>query len=407
MLYSSGGYARRTGIFIALLALAVSLLPSPVTAANGELTQLAGRCGGGSSDATFAGNNRRLAVSSEGRLLAVHDPHGSGVQLSWKDEGSTTWSRQTQGQVLDGQLLGADIGNDRPASIVVDPAGTTAWVVWAGYNFELISEVRMRQLTDLDGEFGPTVGPEVTLRESGMGNARVDAVYHDGEVYVSWTERTAAKTYKLMAARLSDASPSPSLTDVAALWSGSAKIATGTLVSTAAGLRVAARTNKLRIYVHLSEASWAQRSGVASLNGKARPAAVALDSGEILVAAQTDFNSDVVKVFRFANSGIGAPAVELQTGGGYEQPTLVYAGGENVLVVMVKGDTMVSRARDESGWSSGDTLELDAADSGNYEWPNALRHPNPSNGRLELLVSGARCNKSAKQQEVLHFGRPL
>ena len=406
MIHSGGGYARRTGIITALLAVAVGLLPSPVTAANGELTRLAPTCQGGSSDATFYGSNRRLAVSAGGRLLGVYDPHGSGVQLSWKDAGTLDWRRETQGAVANGQLLGPDISNDRPASIVVDAAGTSGWVVWAGYNFNTISEVRMRRLTALDAAGGPTVGPEVALRPLGMGNARVDAVYSNGSVYVSWTERTASKTYKLMAARLSNDSATPTLTDVAVLWSGSAKVATGTLVPTPAGLRVAARTNKLRIYSHVSGANWNQGSGTASLNGKATPSAIALDSGVILVAAQSDFGTQLaVKVFRFANNGSGAPVVEVQAGGGYEQPTLVHAGGENALVVMVNGDSVVSRARTGGAWSSSDTTELEPEDSGNYEWPNALR--DPENGRLELLVSGARCTRSAQQQEVLHLGRPL
>ena len=404
MLHPGRRSVRCIGIVTALLAVAVSLLPLAVAAANGELTRVAPTCGGGSSDATFAGNNRRLAMSAGGRLLAVYDPHGSGVQLSWKDPG-TDWSRQTQGEVYDGQLLGPDIGNDRPASIVVDQAGTSAWVVWGGYNFQLISAVRMRRLTNLDSPGGPTVGPEVTLRPGGMGNARVDAVHHDGAVYVSWTERTAATTYRLMAARLSDHSETPSLTDEAVLWSGSDKDATGTLVPTSVGLRVAARTDKLRIYSHELEANWAEGSGTAELDAKARPSAVALDTGAILVAAQSEFGDRPgVKVFRFANDGSGAPEVEVQTSGaGYEQPTLVHAGGENALLVMVNDDTLVSRTRIDGSWSSIDTTELTPQDSGNYEWPNALREP--SDGRLELLVSGARCPESGKQQEVLHLRR--
>ncbi|MDQ4057805.1 MAG: hypothetical protein M3124_01630, partial [Actinomycetota bacterium] len=391
-------------IVAALSAVAVSLLPSPVAAANGELTRVAPACRGGSSDATFAGNNRRLAMSAGGRLLAVYDPHGSGVQLRWKDPG-TEWSRETEGEVQDGQLLGLDIGNDRPASIVVDQTRTSAWVVWAGYNFELISEVRMRRLTNLDAPDGPTVGPEVTLRPGVMGNARVDAVYHGGGVYVSWTERTAATTYRLMAGRLSDHSETPSLTDEAVLWSGSDKDATGTLVPTSVGLRVAARTDELRIYSQVSEANWAEGSGTAELDPKARPSAVALDTGAILVAAQSEFGDrPSVKVFRFANDGNGTPEVEVQTGvGGYEQPTLVHVGGESALLVMVNDDTLVSRARTGGAWSSSDTIELTPQDSGNYEWPNALR--DPSDGRLELLVSGARCPESGKQQEVLHLRR--
>ncbi|CAN5495967.1 hypothetical protein BH20ACT23_BH20ACT23_02640 [soil metagenome] len=392
---------------LSVLLVVMGLFSTPVAAAGDgpEVTQLAPSCGGGSSDATFYGNNRRLALSAGGRTLAVYDPHSSGVQLMWKDAGATEWSKQTQGAVSDGQLLGADIPNDRTASVVVDSTGQTGWVVWAGYTFDMISEVRMRRLTDLDAAAGPSVGPEVSLRPGGRGNVRVDAVYHEGSVYVSWTERTGDSAYSLMAARLSDASDSPTLMDVAALWTGGAKVATGTLVSTEAGLRVAARTQKLRIYSHGSGASWTQGSGGASLNGKARPSAIALDSGGILVAAQSDPKNDVVKVYNFTNNGSGSPRVEMTTGTGYAEPTLAHAGGDNALVVMVQNDdTLVSRARLVGSWSAGDTVELSATD-GDYAWPNALREP--SNGRLQVLVDGQRCPKSAKQQEVLHLSRPL
>jgi hypothetical protein len=193
---------------------------------------------------------------------------------------------------------------------------------------------------------------------------------------------------------------------VAALWTGTVEEATGTLVSTAAGLRVAARTSKLRIYSHNSGTSWSQGSGSADLESKARPSAVVLASGAILVAAQSAFGSQpAVKVFRFANNGNGNPAVVLQTGIGYAQPILVHTGGENALVVMVKGnDTVVSRARTGGAWS-GDTTELTAADSSDYQWPNALRQP--TNGRLELLVSGAQCPRNNSQRAVFHLSRPL
>jgi hypothetical protein len=395
-------------ISAAFLAAAVMTFPTPVGAATSELTQVAPRCGGGSSDGTFYSNNHRLALTAQGRELAVFDPHGSGVQLMWKDRSSTQWSKQTQGAVTDGQLLGADIPNDRPASIVVDDAGTTAWVIWAGYSFSILSEVRMRRLTDLDDFSGPTVGPEVILRPAGMGNVRLDAIFHDGNVWVSWAERTGATAYELKAARLSSLSTnSPVLTDLATLWQGGAKAATGTLVSTNSGLRVAARTQKLRIYSQVTGTSWIQGSGGASLNGKARPSAVALASGVILVAAQSDPKSNVVKVFQFTNNGNGPPGVEITTGPGYAQPTIVHSGGDEAVVVMVNkvADSLVSRARVGGSWSGSDVTELTAQDGGSYEWPNALRHA--SDGRLRLLAGAAACPSSRKQQEVLHYSRPL
>lgn len=68
-------------------------------------------------------------------------------------------------------------------------------------------------------------------------------------------------------------------------------------------------------------------------------------------------------------------------------------------------DSLVSRARTGGSWSESDVTELTAADGGNYAWPNALREPD--DGRLRLLVDGAPCPKSKKQQEVLHYTRLL
>lgn len=399
---------RRGVILTALLVVLVAAISVPVTASDdtSEVTRLAPNCGGGSSDATFYPNNRRLALSTAGRTLAVYDPHGSGVQLMWKDEGATEWSNQTRGTVTDGQLLGSDIANDRPASIVVDPAGQTGWVVWAGHTFNKISDVRMRRLTDLDHSGGPSIGPEVVLRSGGMGNVRVDAVYHGGGVWVTWTERTATSTHKVMAARLSDSSDSPTLADIGVLWTGSSNVATATLVSTNLGLRVAARTARLRIYSHAGGTNWTEGSRNVALNGKARPSAIALDSGEILVAAQSDPSKDIVKVWRFTNSGNSTPQLEMTTVIGYAEPTLVRTGADDALVVMVNnGDTLVSRARTAGSWSGSDRIELTAADGGDYAWPNALREP--TNGRLQVLVDGRACPKSAQKQEVLHLGRPL
>ena len=395
-------------ITAAFLATAVMIFASPVGAATSELSQLAPSCGGGSSDATFSGNNRRLALTAQRRELAVFDPHGSGVQLMWRDDGAAGWSKQTQGAVSDGQLLGPDIPNDRTASVVVDEAGTTGWVIWAGYAFSMISEVRMRRLTNLDDASGPTVGPEVTLRPGGMGNVRVDAIFHEGSVWVSWTERTGDTAYALKAARLSSLSTdSPALTDVATLWQGTPQVATGTLVSTSSGLRVAARTQKLRIHSHISGTTWMQGSGAVGLNGKARPSAVALASGVILVAAQSDPKAHVVKVFHFTNNGNGTPGVEVNTGPGYAQPTIVRTAGDAAVVVMVNktADSLVSRARTGGAWSESEITELTAESGGNYAWPNALREP--GDGVLRLLVDGKPCPKSKKQQEVLHYRRPL
>ncbi|CAN5577780.1 hypothetical protein BH20ACT21_BH20ACT21_21190 [soil metagenome] len=409
--------ARLGLILAALVATALGVSAPVAIAADPDLSEVAPRCNGGSSNPTFYAGNRRMAVTAGGRVLAVYDPHGSGQQLKWRNAGSTSWSATTRGSVTDGQLLAAgDISNDRTGSIVVgrDSLGAEhAWVVYAGYEYTKVSAVKMRRLSDLDNPLGPSVGPEVNLEPAGRGNVRVDMAFEDTtsgpRAVLNWTRRTGDTQYQLVVAGLSSLdSDTPGLVQTTALYTGSSANTSGTLVPSAQGMRVVARTSKLRLFAHSPSApltSWTTGSASVSLARKAKPTAVALSSGDILAVAESDTSAHVVKAIRFSSSGSTA-TTELTTTSGYANPAVVHTTADNALLVMVNRTTnsVVSRARTGGSWGA-DVTEVGPAAGGDYAWPNVLREP--VGGYLRILIDGARCPASTQQNQVLAYSRLL
>lgn len=408
----------RLGLILAALVAATLATSAPVAiAADPDLSEVAPRCSGGSSNPTFYAGNRRTAVTAGGRVLVVYDPHGSGQQLKWRNAGSSTWSATTRGSVTNGELLAAgDIANDRTASIVVgrDSLGAEhAWVVYAGYEYTKVSPLKMRRLSDLDNPLGPSVGPEVNLEPAGRGNVRVDMAFEDTpsgpRAVLSWVRRIGDTQYQLVVAGLSSLdSDTPSLVQTTALYTGSSANTSGTLVPSAQGMRVVARTSKLKLFAHSPSAaltSWTTGSASVSLARKAKPTAVALSSGDILAVAESDTSAHVVKAIRFSSSGNTA-ATELTTSSGYANPAVVHTTGDNALLVMVNRTTnsVVSRARTTGSWG-GDVTEIGPAAGGDYAWPNVLREP--VGGYLRILVDGAKCATSNQQNQVLAYSRLL
>jgi hypothetical protein len=408
----------RLGLIVTALMGATVVTGSPAAiAADPDLSQVTTTCGG-SSNPTFYAGNRRTAVTAGGRVLVVYDPHGSGQQLKWRDAGSSTWNTNTRGSVTNGQLLAAgDILNDRTASIVVgrDGSGTErAWVVYAGYAFDKISAVKMRRLSDLDNPLGPSVGPEVNLEPANRGNVRVDMAFESTSngprAVVLWTRRTGDSQYQLVVAGLSSlGTDTPSLVSTTALYTGSSANANGSLVPSAQGMRVIARTTKLKLFTHSSTAaltSWSSGSASASLSRKAKPTGVALDSGNILAVAESDTSAHVVKAFRFSSSG-SSVSTELTTSSGYAQPGVAHTSGDAALLVMVNRNTnsVVSRARSTAGSWGGDVTEIGSSGGGDYAWPNVMREP--VGGFLRVLVDGAKCPSTSQSNQVLAYSRRL
>ncbi|MGH2776143.1 MAG: hypothetical protein ACRDJT_12035 [Actinomycetota bacterium] len=357
-----------------------------------------GACGeGGSSNATFDSNNHRVVVTPGGRTLAVYDPHGSGVDLAWKDPGEG-WEEKS---VFDN---GPDeVSNDRPASIALDGAGH-AWVVWAGYNFSKIAPVKMRRLTNLDAADGPAVGPALTVQSAGTGNAAVDIAFHDGRGHIVWLQRTGSTQYSLTTVSFTDLhNPTPALLDRTILHESSVKQTTATLVPTPAGMRAVGRVASLRLFRYDSS-GWIRGSAKTSAPAKSRPSAVAF-GGDVLAAWQSSSSPGAVKVARFSSTG-NSVSTSLSTGDGYRQPSIA-ADGTNAWVTMVltSGTSVVSRTFDGSSWGLDATLMTAAAGDGAFTWPNSLREVD---GTLRFVV-GQRCTQAKMLQRtgVLSFEQNL
>ncbi|MGH2700403.1 MAG: hypothetical protein ACRDJ2_01375 [Actinomycetota bacterium] len=357
-----------------------------------------GACGEvGSSNATFDSNNHRMVVTPSGRTLVVYDPHGSGVDLAWKDPGEG-WQEKS---VFDN---GPDeINNDRPASIALDGAGH-AWVVWSSYNFSKIGPVKMRRLTDLDAPDGPAVGPALTVESAGTGNAAVDIAFHGGRGHIVWLQRTGSTQYSLTTVSFTDLdNPTPPLLDRTILYQSSVKRTTATLVPTPAGMRAVARAGKLRLFSYDS-LGWIRGSAATSAPAKSRPSAVAFGS-DVLAAFQSSSSPGAVKVARFSSTG-NSVSTSLSTGDGYRQPSIAADGNQAwVTMVLASGTSVVSRTFDGSSWGADATLMTAAAGDGVFTWPNSLREVD---GTLRFVV-GQRCtqDKLLQRSGVLSFEQNL
>jgi len=371
----------------------------------------------GSSDPTYYPGNHRLTMTSGGRILAVHGRHKTGVQLVWRDPAGG-WQTTTTGDVPEG-LLEPDPGStgDWPASIAVAPDSTGeqhAWVVWSGYTTAVERPVHMRRLSDLVSPNGPTVGPLVTIREAGEGNARVDLAFEDApdgskRGAVSYYRQTGTSAYEEVVVWFTDLdTDTPLLHDETILFTATINNYAGTLVNTAVGLRLMSRTDsgKLVAYMHSSVnplTTWTRSGAGVTASYVARPSAVALDSDEILVTVVNTTNT-AVKVIKFSSSG--ATALVQLTVNGYRDSSIA-SDGTNAWLVMIRASDgfVVSRNYTPSlGWSATDQVEIGAEGGGNYQWPNLLRE---TDGRLRLIVRGPAFPGARTQNAVLAYQRLL
>jgi hypothetical protein len=406
-MYLARGFAR-TGSWgratiAATAAIFVLTLPAvlPASATDSDVTQLAGAdpCKAGSSNPTFYTNNHRV-VTIGGRTLAVFDPHGSDVKLAWRD-GTGSWSNKTIFDNTPDEVL-----NDRPASIALDGTGH-AWVAWSGYSFSSskLAPVKLRRLDDLGASGGPTLGPITTVQPVGMGNTGVDLQIQDGRGFLVWLTRTGSSSFQLVTAQFNPGDETPVIADRSAIYTSGGSSPSATLVATSAGMRIVARTNKLKIYVHNGGAQWSAGSASASMPSKAKPSAVELGD-DIYVAYQgAPFADDIVKVSRFNLSG-SSVSTSLTTGTGYAQPVLA-AGSGKLFVVMVKRATertVVSRQWAGSTWG-GDVTEISAQvpNGGDFAYPNS--ETQMSDGRLRFIVDGKRCPTSQQRNAILGYDR--
>jgi hypothetical protein len=372
----------------------------------------------GSSDPTYYPSNHHLALTSAGRLLAVHGRHKSGVQLAWRDPGGG-WQTTTTGAVTDGLLEPSPANTgDWPASIVVgrDSAGEEhAWAVWSGFSFAKTRAVDFRRLSDLDSPDGPTVGPVVTVREAGLGNARVDVALETApdstqKGAIAYLHRTGTSSYEDVAVWFTDLdTDSPTFHDEATLFTSSDQNLTGTLTPTVNGLRLVARngSGKVKLYAHGPTdplTTWTPGSAGQTAYDKARPSAVGLGTGEVLAATRANSSLHDVKVIRFSSTGSTA-TIDLQLMG-YSSPSIASDGTQAWLVMVRDTDTLIVSRQftPGSGWSTSDQVEVGAEGGGGYTWPNVLRE---TDSRLRFIFGGPNFPGSTTQRVVLAYQRPL
>jgi len=368
----------------------------------------------GSSEPTYYAGNHRIATTSGGRMLALHGRNGSGVQLAWRDPG-TTWQNATTGAVTDGQLSRATGTGNWPASIAVakDASGVErAWVVWSASSYSTPKAVYMLRLSDLDSPSGPKVGSTSTVDAPVLGAYKADIGFEkapDGSNRgaIVWTRRATDTTWEIATAWFTDLGADvPALVSRKAVYSSTSSSRFGSLVPTVNGMRLLARGSGsvMRVFKHDAGAaldSWQSSSGGQAVGSGSSPAGVALGNGDVLATSDTDVTGTIaVQRFTAANAPV-APELRLT---GYKHPSLATDGSNAILVMIRTSDGfVVSRERSSTGtWSTTDRVEIGAAGGGNHSWPNVVR---TLDGRLRLIVRGPANGTTGST--VLAFQRQL
>jgi hypothetical protein len=420
---------KRCSRYLPLLLLGLgtiwAIAPPNAGAADGEVSVVVPSCGTetrppGSSNPTFTSSNRRIVVTSGGRIYAIYDPHGKGQQLVWRESGGE-WETDTTGDVRDGFFFDRQ-GGDRPGTIALarDAQGTQhGWVVTSGPDFgptHLIS-LQLRRLSDLQDDSGPHVGPVVVVDGAPAGTARADLAFErtrDGSQRgaIAWLRPSAedSSRYELVVAWFSNlAVDEPVVRHRVILLRTAEPNPTPTLVPTSTGLRLVVTTGagKLRIYDHLATEPpelWRRRSARANAPKEAAPSAIGLPSGHTLVAVEND---GIVSVIRFSKGGATA-GLGLRANG-YDQPSLSRVGSDALLLMVDEssGDLVSRRLRLGRGWTTRNRIEIMSEpqdEESNFAWPNSARR---SSSKLILLVDGAKCETSPTQNTVLYYERPV
>jgi hypothetical protein len=372
----------------------------------------------GSSAPTAYATNHRLALTSAGRQLAVTG-RASGVQMSWRDSGGT-WRTQSTGGSMTGSVATGSGSATWPASIAVvrDVSGTqSAWVVWAGGSSSALRPVQLRRLSNLDSPAGPTMGPVLTVDAPAAGAYRADVAAErlaDGSdrLALLWNRRvnttsstgTVTASYDTVTAWVTDVSnDAPAVLSRKTLWFNTSSGRYGSLVPTPAGMRLVARaTNGTScLFSHAKTAaldSWAAGACALAISSTSSPNGVALTTGEVLAAVESDTTNHVVTVQRFTAAGTGVATLLSATG--YREPTVAGDGTRIWLVMVRQSDSaVVSREWTAAGGWTADRIEL--AGAVGYSWPSVVRDVS---GRLRIVVRGAAVGT---KYPTVSFQRPV
>jgi len=380
--------AIRTCILVVLL-LAAGSLPAVADVTNVVPVNE------GSSNPTYFATNHRVAVTAGGRMLIIHGRHSRGVQLRWKNAGSSSWNTTTKGAVTDGILLDGTGSGDWPSSIAVAKGSDgkeRAWVVIGDVNFVGSNPIRMRVLSGLDAAGGPTVGPMVTVDSSPRGDAFVDIAMErraGGGVRgaIAFVERIDNNSWNLAAKWFTNTTSStPPFTSAHTILSATTGRKAPTLVPTSAGLSLFVRGSKGAVtrYVHdrrQTLTTWHQRGTGVKAGAKAKVSATGLSNGDVVMAVEDNVISNHLTVQRFKPGGKVTSMLQMS---GFSMPS-VASNAKDVWLVMIRdGDNaVVSRHFNPlSGWS-GIRVEVSAAHGGHHAWPNVLR---AARGRLRFVV---------------------
>ena len=367
----------------------------------------------GSSNPTYFAMNHRVAVTAGHRTLVVHGRHARGVQLRWKDEGSSTWNTTTQGAVSDGMLLDGTGSGDWPSSIQVAKVGSTqrAWVVMGDVNFVGANPIRMRVLSGLDAPGGPTVGPIVLVDNAPRGDAFVDLALERTPAgsfrgAVSFVRRVDDRTWRVIVSWFTDLNTnSPSFVGAHAIMTSTTGRKQSTLVNTRSGLALLVRGAKgeITMFAHSRTApltAWVRKSTGVFAVAQAKPNGTGLANGDVVMSVEDKTAANHVTVQRFKPGGGVKTMLRLS---GFSMPTVASFRNDIWLVMIRNSDGfVVSRHFNPiSGWSRV-RIEVGAGQGGHYAWPNTYRS---ASGRLRFVVRAG--SSGVTRSGVIEVDRPV
>jgi hypothetical protein len=390
----------------------------------------------GSQTGTFTPAQRRVAVTSAGRVLALVGQHGNGPVLWWCDPAGRP-SRVSRGDRLDGALFpaamqGSPTGN-WPISIVVGESNageTCAWCVWAAGTAAGSGNTRdlnFRRLTELDHPWGPWIGELVAI-DSQEAIGLPDMVMEDTtpkRLAVTCSRQLAAGQWDTAVGFITDLdTDAPELEHIQSVVTptGSSNRCS-TLAARDGQTAVCSRQsgNRFQLYLHdwgdpLDE--WTEAAFTPAITGMAGtnvvyPSLERIGSGEWLMVTEHDVTTPAVTFARWTPDGQECVVDGLLVAGteeampaGYKSPCLC-CNGQNAWVVMrqIDDDIVVTRRFISGiGWQTADTPVLADEPMDTFQFPNVERAI--TGGYLRFIVGGDVSGSATARSLLVHQPAP-